>query len=202
MTNLRTLLLSAGLGLLAGCSTPVAIAPSAPPGAAAGPSGAASSPAMDIQTQEIVAVTDRIARGIVGLREIATAALPPHILLDPIVNNTTFPIDERAFLVRVRTELNSKSEGKVRFVDRDMLRRLDRERAAQASASGGFPASRGPDYILTGKLDGEPANRATDVSDSVLYTFRLTDARTGAVVWEDSAEIKRAGLQDTAPVEP
>jgi hypothetical protein len=32
----------------------------------------------------------------------------------------------------------------------------------------------------------------------VLYDFQLIDARTSALVWEDSAEIKKQGLEDAA----
>ena len=35
-------------------------------------------------------------------------------------------------------------------------------------------------------------------SDYVLYSFRLTDARTSRIVWEDSAEVKKQGLEDAA----
>jgi PBP1b-binding outer membrane lipoprotein LpoB len=36
------------------------------------------------------------------------------------------------------------------------------------------------------------------VSDYVLYSFQLIDARTSEIVWEDSAEIKKQGLEDAA----
>jgi hypothetical protein len=35
-------------------------------------------------------------------------------------------------------------------------------------------------------------------SDYILYDFHLIDARTSAIVWEDSAEIKKQGLEDAA----
>jgi PBP1b-binding outer membrane lipoprotein LpoB len=35
-------------------------------------------------------------------------------------------------------------------------------------------------------------------SDYILYSFRLTDARTSRIVWEDVAEIKKQGLEDAA----
>jgi PBP1b-binding outer membrane lipoprotein LpoB len=36
------------------------------------------------------------------------------------------------------------------------------------------------------------------VSDYVLYSFQLIDARTTEIVWEDLAEIKKQGLEDAA----
>lgn len=178
--------------LLTGCANYQAPAPPAP----AAQAGAAEPP---VTTQEIVAVTDRMARGIIALHAIATADTPPHILLEPVVNDTAYPIDERMFLVRVRTELNSKSEGKARFIDADMRRKLEEERALQ---QGGEASSREPDYILTSRIEGGAADKATGVSDSVRYSFRLINAQTNELVWSDSAVIKRQGLQDTAPVQP
>jgi hypothetical protein len=119
-------------------------------------------------------------------------------LIKPVVDTTTFPIDGRVFLVRVRTELNSKSDGKVRFVDDGMLRTLQQERQAQTGEADSPTA----DYVLTGRLEGGPTDSSTDVSDSVVYSFKLANARTLAVVWEDSVEMKRQGLQDVAPVQP
>ncbi|HVW22280.1 MAG TPA: penicillin-binding protein activator LpoB [Opitutaceae bacterium] len=190
----RPLLPASALALLAGCAG--APAPLPPPAAEAAPAPVLASP--DTQPQEIVAVTDRMARGIISLREISAAGSPPRILVKPVSDNTTFPIDGRVFLVRVRTELNSKSDGKVRFVDDGMLRTLQRERQAQTGETG-VPTA---DYVLTGRLEGGPTNSSTDVSDSVVYSFKLTNARTSAVVWEDSVEMKRQGLQDVAPVRP
>jgi PBP1b-binding outer membrane lipoprotein LpoB len=184
----------AALALLAGCATPLP-APAPPPDTAPAPAAAASP---DTQPQEIVGVTDRMARGIISLREISAAGTPPRILVEPVANNTTFPVDGGVFLVRVRTELNSKSDGKARFVDAAMLQALQRERQAQTGEVG-VPAA---DYVLSGRLEGGPTNSSTDVSDSVVYSFKLANARTGAVVWEDSVEMKRLGLQDVAPVQP
>jgi hypothetical protein len=57
---------------------------------------------------------------------------------------------------------------------------------------------RGADYFLTGNLDGSSTRNSRGVSDYVLYTFRLIDVRTTAIVWEDMAEIKKQGLEDSA----
>jgi hypothetical protein len=185
----------AACALVAGCTSPPA---SPPPAPAAEASAAPAVASPDTEPQEIVAVTDRMARGIISLRDISAAGTPPRILIKPVVDTTTFPIDGRVFLVRVRTELNSKSDGKVRFVDDGMLRTLQQERQAQTGEADSPTA----DYVLTGRLEGGPTDSSTDVSDSVVYSFKLANARTLAVVWEDSVEMKRQGLQDVAPVQP
>ena len=36
------------------------------------------------------------------------------------------------------------------------------------------------------------------ISDYILYSFELVDARTSAIVWQDFAEIKKQGLEDAS----
>lgn len=157
-----------------------------------------------IESQDMVTVTDKMARSILAIPQIARAQTPPSVVLEPVVNNTRFPINKDIFLTRIRTQLNSKAMGRVSFLDREMMRTLERER--ELKRSGQVTASSDPnvvefggaDYFLTGKLDGMTTKSAAGLSDYVLYSFRLTDARTSRIVWEDSAEIKKQGLEDAA----
>jgi len=157
-----------------------------------------------IESQDLVAVTDKMARSILGIPEIARAQVKPYIVLEPVVNNTRFPINKDIFLTRIRTQLNSKATGRVSFLDREMMRTLERERSLKQSGqvtSSSDPRVvefRGADYFLTGKLDGMTTRTSAGTSDYVLYSFRLTNARTSEIVWEDSAEVKKQGLEDAA----
>ena len=157
-----------------------------------------------IESQDMVNVTDKMARSILGIPEIAQARVRPYVVLDPVVNNTRFPINKDIFLTRIRTQLNSKAFGRVSFLDRDMMRTLERERELKrtgqvtSSSDPNVVEFRGADYFLTGKLDGMTTRTSAGTSDYVLYSFRLTNARTSEIVWEDSAEIKKQGLEDAA----
>ena len=51
-------------------------------------------------------------------------------------------------------------------------------------------------YFLTGVLQSISTRTSAGISDYVLYSFRLIDTRTSEIVWEDSAEIKKQGLED------
>ena len=138
------------------------------------------------------------------LPEIARAQTKPRIVLEPVVNNTRFTINKDIFLTRIRTQPNSKAAGRVSFLDREMMKTLERERALKqsgqvtASSDPNVVAFRGADYFLTGKLEGMSTRTSQGTSDYVLYSFRLTDARTSEIVWEDSAEVKKQGLEDAA----
>lgn len=155
-----------------------------------------------IESQDLVVVADKMARSILGIPQIANAQGVPCIVLDPVVNNTRFPINKDIFLDRIRVQLNSKASGKVSFLARDRMVALQREQ--QLKQSGQVTSSydpnvvafKGADYFLTGKLDGMTTRTKAGTSDYVLYSFQLIDARTSAIVWEDSAEMKKQGLED------
>src|SRR5512141_1140579 len=62
-----------------------------------------------IESQDLVAVTDKMARSILGIPQIMNAQGTPRIVLDPVKNETRFPINKDMFLDRIRIELNKKS---------------------------------------------------------------------------------------------
>ncbi|MEY4385870.1 MAG: hypothetical protein RLY20_1153 [Verrucomicrobiota bacterium] len=157
-----------------------------------------------VESQDLVAVTDKMARSILGIPEISRATGTPRIVLNPVVNETRFPINKDIFLTRIRTQLNSKSAGKVRFLAREQMAALERERELKqsgqvtASADPNVVEFKGADFFLTGKLQGMTTRTSAGTSDYILYSFQLIDARTSDIVWEDSAEIKKQGLEDAA----
>src|SRR5882757_7793558 len=60
-----------------------------------------------VESQDLVAVTDKMARSILGIPQITAARGTPRIVLDPVINNTRFPINKDIFLTRIRGQLNS-----------------------------------------------------------------------------------------------
>lgn len=157
-----------------------------------------------VESQDLVTVTDKMVRSILGIPEISRAQTPPRIVLDPVVNDTRFPMNKDIFNDRIRIELNRHSMGRVRFLARDRMSTLERERELKqtgqvtASADPSVTEFRGADYFLTGKLSGMTTKTSAGTSDYVLYSFQLIDARTSEIVWEDAAEIKKQGLEDAA----
>jgi PBP1b-binding outer membrane lipoprotein LpoB len=157
-----------------------------------------------VESQDLVAVTDKMSRSILGIQQIANAGAPPIIVLDPVENKTRFPINKDIFLTRIRSELNKKSGGKVVFLARDRMAALEKERnlkregAVTATADPQKQEFKGADYFLTGSLEGMSTRTTAGTSDYILYAFQLIDARTSAIVWEDNAEIKKQGLEDAA----
>jgi PBP1b-binding outer membrane lipoprotein LpoB len=157
-----------------------------------------------VESQDLVAVADKMSRSLLGLPQIANATTPPTIVLQPVNNETRFPIDKNIFLTRIRAQLNSKAAGKIIFLAREQMAALQAERdlkrqgAATASSDPNVQEFKGADFFLTGSLQGLSTRNASGTSDYVLYAFQLIDTRTSAIVWEDSAEMKKQGLADAA----
>ncbi|HMJ91685.1 MAG TPA: hypothetical protein VK530_17820, partial [Candidatus Acidoferrum sp.] len=84
----------------------------------------------------------------------------------------------------------------------ERLATLEREREMKrtgqvtSSSDARVQEFKGADFFLTGKLSGLSTASAGAVSDYILYSFQLIDARTGAIVWGDSDEIKKQGRVD------
>jgi PBP1b-binding outer membrane lipoprotein LpoB len=158
-----------------------------------------------IESQDLVAVTDKMARSILNTREIQNfSGGTPRIVLLPVENETRFTINKDIFLARIRAQLNSKSQGKVLFLARERMEALEKERdlkrqgAVTSASDPRVQEFKGADFFLTGKLQGMTTQAKAGVSDYVLYTFQLIDPRTSDILWEDSSEIKKQGLEDAA----
>lgn len=211
MNILRSLLTSAsqrtaGLLLLvaglAGCASHGVQNPRGVPVTQMRPDEAGFVVGTGVESQDLVAVTDKMARSILSTPQIANARGTPSIVIDPVVNDTRFPIRQDIFTTRIRSQLNSQARGKVLFLARDRMAALEREqqlkRAGQVTSSSdpNLVEFKGADFFLTGKLQGLSSRSAAGSSDYILYSFQLIDARTSAIVWEDHAEIKKQGVAD------
>ncbi len=157
-----------------------------------------------VESQDLVSVTDKMARSILSIPQIARAQTAPRVVIDPVINETRFPINKDIFLTRIRTQLNSKAAGQVIFLARERMATLQRENelkksgAVTAASDPNVVEFKGADFFLTGKLQGMSTRTTAGVSDYILYSFQLIDARTSDIVWEDVAEIKKQGLEDAA----
>lgn len=155
-----------------------------------------------VESQDIAMVTDKMARSILSVPQIANATTPPMIILDPVNNNTRFAINKDIFLKRLRVMLNSKTRGKVSFLARERMAALENERALKqagqvtSAADPNVVEFKGANFILTGELQGHTTTTGQGVSDYIMYTFQLIDVRTSQIVWEDFAEMKKQGLGD------
>jgi PBP1b-binding outer membrane lipoprotein LpoB len=191
-------------GFIAGCASSGVKNPSGVPVTEMRPDERGFVAGTGIESQDLVAVTDKMARSILNIPQIMNAQGVPRIVLDPVKNETRFPINKDIFLSRIEGELNSKAAGRVLFLARDRMDALERERALKQSGqvtSSSNPNQqefKGADFFLTGSLQGLTTRTSSGTSDYVLYQFELIDARTSDIIWQDQSEIKKQGLEDAA----
>jgi PBP1b-binding outer membrane lipoprotein LpoB len=191
-------------GLLAGCASSGVRNPSGVPVTHLNADEQGFVAGTGMESQDVVNVADKMARSILGIPQIAQAPTPPTIVLQPVDNQTRFPINKDIFLTYIRGQLNSKASGKVQFLARSQMETLEKERnlkregAVTSSSDPGVQEFKGADYFLTGTLQGISTRTAAGTSDYILYDFHLIDARTSVIVWEDKADIKKQGQEDAA----
>ncbi len=155
-----------------------------------------------VESQDMVRVTEKMARGILAVPEIANATTPPRVVMEPVLNDTRFPINKTIFLDRIRGLLISKAQNKVVFLARERMDMLEREQKLKQSGqvtSTSDPNKvefKGADYFLTGKLSGMSTSTGAGTSDYILYSFQLINPRTSEIVWEGMEEIKKQGVSD------
>jgi PBP1b-binding outer membrane lipoprotein LpoB len=195
---------AAAAALLSGCANQGVQNPSGVPVTEMRPEERGFVAGTGVESQDLVSVTDKMARSILSIPQITQAKGTPRIVLDPVVNETRFPVNKDIFLTRIRTQLNSKAMGRVLFLARDRMAALEKEQelkksgAVTSSSDPNVVEFKGADFFLTGKLQGISTRTSQGVSDYILYSFQLIDARTSDIIWEDSAEIKKQGLEDAA----
>lgn len=157
---------------------------------------------LGIESQDLVTISDKMARGILGAEPIANAQGKPVIVLEPINNDTRFPIDKDIFLTRIRVSLSGNANGKIQFVAREHIDKLEaeRDRKLAGQVTGGEELQgnefRGADFILTGTFKAISSRGNAGASDYVLYTFQLIDPDNSDIIWEGFHEIKKQGRDD------
>ena len=157
---------------------------------------------LGIESQDLVTISEKMARGILGADPIANAEGKPVIVLEPISNDTRFPIDKDIFLTLIRDKLLEHAASKITFVAREHMDKLEKERDLKISGqvTGGEKITgnnfRGADFILTGTFKGISSRGNTGASDYVLYSFQLIDPDSSEIVWGGNHQIKKQGNDD------
>jgi len=154
------------------------------------------------ESQDVLVIADKMMRSLLGTPTIANASRPPTIALIELKNKSRFAVNSDIFLRKLRVTLNSKAAGRMIFLDRENMELVRKEREAKragelsADPSLQQKAIAGADYFLTGNVDGLSNASQFGREDYLLYTFRMVDAESSAMVWEDEYETKRVAQED------
>jgi len=151
--------------------------------------------------QDYRTVSDQMARSLIQLPMIHQALTPPTIAFIEVENRTNNFIDTIGFQEKIRTKLLKNARGKLRFLDRYAIKEILKERkrkargystASEKSANSIF----GADYFLTGSIHSNNHIKGSQRTEYIRYSFRLTDADTSLIVWEDEYETRTSKVKD------
>lgn len=147
-------------------------------------------------SQDVRSMCQQMARSLINLQQISNAVSPPRIAFLEMVNRTTEDIDSYNLLDSIRTQLVKNSGGRVIFVDRERINSIMNERqmkrAGTVGASGPAVLS-GVDFFLTGRAYSDMRAYRGVRQAYYRFSFRLTDAERGDIIWEDEYEFKKVG---------
>jgi len=152
------------------------------------------------ESEDVNAIAQRLVRELVGIPEISQAINPPRIALLPVKNRTRFRIDADVFTVLMQNLLIKHAGDRVRFVRREILKDIIKERERKREGiydSSGQKPIAGTDFFLEGELRSLSVGTSAGVSDWILYSFKLSDAESGIIVWSGSYQTKKEGLWGT-----
>lgn len=153
-----------------------------------------------LTSQDFRSTAQRMARSLITLEQIQNATTPPKVAFLSVANNSNEYIDADAFLNKMRTELIKHGGGKIVFLDRNVIEAIekenrDKQRGKRTASGEEIPL--GADYFLTGTIESIDKVAGAGHTTYLRLSFRLTDAATSAIVWEDDYEFKKhatAGL--------
>ena len=150
----------------------------------------------ETSSKDLEAVVQKMTRSLILLPQIQNAKTPPRLAFLEVTNNTNEILNKELFLNKMRTLLIKNSNGKMIFLDRAKIEAIKREREAKRSGeftSNSSGSLSGADYFLTGTLDSIDKAGGGKRSTYTRYAFRLTNAETGDIYWEDDYEVKKVG---------
>jgi len=151
-----------------------------------------------LDSKDLLSTAEKMARSIVRIPQIANADKPPTIAFARVTNRSSEPIDTDLYLEEIRTRLIRHTAGKLVFLDRarseEILRERELKRTGEVTASS-KKAVLGADYFLTGSIRSIDKGSGRVRSTATFCRFRLTDAESMQIIWEDRYEVKKIGKQ-------
>ncbi len=150
----------------------------------------------ETSSKDLVTVAQNMARSLVQLPQISSARTPPRIAFADVKNETNEIINKNLFIEKMRTLLLKNAGGRMVFLDREISEQITREREDKRRGELGSSGSKvrsGADFFLTGKLSSIDKQMKGKRSTYTRYAFRLTDAESTDILWEDEYEVKKVG---------
>lgn len=159
-----------------------------------------------VESQDISSMTDAMVRDLMATPDIVSRKHAPRIIIDEqyFNNESSSRINKALITERLMINLNRASKGKLIFLERaasemvEVERNMKRTGKLSEGALGSTAKMHGADYRLTGKIMSLDAISSSKGGNSRYHqiTFKLVDLETGAVVWSNMYEFKKAAQTD------
>lgn len=166
------------------------------------PSSTGKVQGVGIQSQDVVAMTDKMVRDMLSNRILAARETAPRVIVDNeyMKNESSSIINTNMLTDRLRVQLNRAANGRMVFVGRqysDMVekeRELKRDGAVDGGTIRKTQATAGADYRLAGRVSSQDAIDRDSQMKSRYHqiVFEMVDLELGTIVWSNMYEMKKA----------
>ena len=157
-----------------------------------------------IESQDITALTDKMARSILNNRALNSNDTPPIVIVDSryIKNQSSSRIDKSIITSIIFDELMNSGGGKFMVMEEGDLAMV--REARKIKRSGEFTSNMGltkqmyyGDYRITGRITShDTANTSGASARYHMIHLRIVDLETGMPVWSGRHEFKKASQTD------
>ena len=213
MDRKRYILLSIGLIVVSGCTTPTTTEPPIysndppPPTSYRDVESKSRAGGIGVEGRDIVSMADDMVRDLLTSGVFGGHEREPRIVIDStyLTNESSARVNKNVITDLLLTNLVRASRGQMYFVDREMVRAAEQERALKRDGvvdsgtvrmTGG---TAGADYRLVGRITSlDAVNSSTGVHDKTyVFTFRLNELETSAIAYAFPAyTISKFGADD------
>lgn len=149
-----------------------------------------------MSSMDFLTMTQQMAAAISSLHGLAPDGQVPRIAFLKVANRSSDLIDTVALQEKIRMLLLKHGGGRYRFLDRVAVDAIIAEREAKRAGrvtSTHSGKMGGADYFLSGSISSITQSVKQRQSVYMRFSFRLVDAETSEVVWEDEYEFKKVG---------
>ncbi|HZU64511.1 MAG TPA: penicillin-binding protein activator LpoB [Novosphingobium sp.] len=146
-----------------------------------------------IESRDIDRIADQVVRELMARPDLVNTPVPPRVVVDSekFYNNSAQRIDRDMITGALRASLNRAAAGRIRFVSRESMdivmreRELKRAGTVDVGTRGLTRAASGVDYQLIGKMTSLDSRdgRSGLMQRRTQVIFELVDLETGDLPW-------------------
>lgn len=146
-----------------------------------------------LESRDIDQMADSVVRELMSRPDLVSTPVPPRIVVDSekFYNNSSQRVDRDMITSALRASLNRAAAGRIRFVSRESMdivmreRELKRTGIADSGTRGTTQGVSGVDYQLIGKMTSLDSRdgRSGMVQRRTQVVFELVDLETGDLPW-------------------